>query len=42
MNVDGTALCCAVYKVPWFSEVRRLKSWILAIIPDGDQLFLEQ
>ena len=40
--MDETALCGTVYKISWFSEVRRLKSWILAIIPNGNQFFFEQ
>jgi len=40
--MDEAALCCTVYKISWFSEVRRLKSWILAIIPNGNQFFFEQ
>lgn len=40
--IDETVLNRAVYKIPWLSEVRRLKSGILPVIPNGDQFFLEQ
>ena len=42
INIDGTVLCCPVYKIPGFSEMRRLKAWILAFLPDGYQFFFEQ
>jgi len=42
IDIDGTALCCPVYKIPWLSKARRLKTWILALLPDWDHLFFKQ
>ena len=42
IDINRTALCCPVYKIPRFSEVRRMKAWILTFLPDWDQLFFEQ
>ena len=35
-------LSCPVYKIPGFSEMRGFQSWILPVIPYGDQFFLQQ
>ena len=42
IDINGTALCCPVYKVLWFSKVRRLEMRVLAVIPNSNQLFGEQ
>ena len=34
IDIDETALlCCPIYKVSWSSEMCRLQSWVLTVIP---------
>ena len=40
--VDKTALCCAVYKIPWPSEVGGFQSGMLTFISKRNQFFAEQ
>ena len=42
IDSDETALSCTVYKIPWFSEMCRFQSGILAVIPNRNQLSTQQ